>query len=47
MYFDEPIKRLLGKFILFAVLLEVGHDAWPDALELFQRSGHVVKGILR
>lgn len=39
-YLGEPIKGLLGHFILFAVVLEVGHDAWPDALEFLESGRH-------
>lgn len=40
-YLGEPIKSLLGKFILFGVILEVGNNARPDALKLFQCGRHL------
>lgn len=33
-YLCEPIKRLLGQLVLFAMVLEVRDNAWPYALEL-------------
>jgi hypothetical protein len=39
-YLCEPIKGLLGQFVLFAVVLEVGNNAWPDALEFFKGGWH-------
>jgi hypothetical protein len=41
MYLCEPIKRLLGQLILFAVLLQVSPYARPDALKLFNSGRHL------
>jgi hypothetical protein len=39
-YLDDPIKGLLGQFVLLAMAHEVLDDARPDALKLFQCSRH-------
>jgi hypothetical protein len=39
-YFNEPIKRLLGQLVLFGVVHEVTHNTGPDALKFLQGSRH-------